>query len=88
MNKQLLIDSSKCTGCGLCELACAISKTRQCQPQLARIKVWRDETRGIFVPMTCLQCENPPCANACLMNVISKENDKGLTVRRLEACIG
>ncbi|MDD3364797.1 MAG: 4Fe-4S dicluster domain-containing protein [Syntrophomonas sp.] len=88
MNKHLIIDSVKCTGCGLCELACAINKTGQCQPYLARIKIWREETRGIFVPMTCQHCDNPPCASACLMNVITKDPATGLTIRRLEGCIG
>jgi len=88
MNKHLVIDSEKCTGCGLCELACAINKTGQCQPHLARISIWREETRGMFIPMTCQHCENAPCADACLMNVISKNPATGLTVRRLEGCIG
>jgi anaerobic carbon-monoxide dehydrogenase iron sulfur subunit len=88
MYRQLLIDADKCTGCGLCQLACAIKKTGQCEPSLARIKVWREDQWGLFVPMTCLQCTDPPCAGACLMNVISKDEDSGLTVRRLEGCIG
>jgi Fe-S-cluster-containing hydrogenase component 2 len=87
MNKQLIIESAKCTGCGLCELACAINKTGQCQPYLARIRIWQEETRGIFIPMTCHQCDNAPCASACLMNVITKDPVTGLTIRRLESCI-
>lgn len=88
MKRQLWIDADKCTGCGTCELVCAIGKTGQCQPYHARISVWRLEKQGIYLPMTCQQCEDPPCAAACLMNVISKEEGSGLTVRRLEACIG
>jgi anaerobic carbon-monoxide dehydrogenase iron sulfur subunit len=88
MTKQLIIDASKCTGCGLCQLACAINKTGQCDPSLARIKSWREETTGIFVPMTCLQCVEPPCARACLMNVINKDPITGLTIRNLAGCIG
>ncbi len=88
MNKQLWIISEKCTGCGLCEMVCAIGKTGQCMPYQARISVWRIAEQGINMPMTCQQCENPPCAAACLMNVISKDDATGRTVRRLESCIG
>lgn len=87
MIKQILIDSEKCTGCELCEMACAVSKAGICQPALARIKIWRDEPRGLFVPMTCQHCTNPPCASACLMNVISKDPQTGLTVRNPDGCI-
>lgn len=88
MQKQLLVNSELCTGCGLCELACAIKKTGQCYPALARIKVWREETRRIFIPLTCQQCVEAPCANACLMNLIHKDLNTGLTIRQLEMCIG
>lgn len=88
MSRQVIIEAGKCTGCGLCELACAIQKTGRCLPGLARIAIWRDEALGVQAPLTCLQCENPPCAAACLMNVIGKDPASGLTVRRLESCIG
>lgn len=87
MSKQLIIDSAKCTGCGFCQIACAIKKHGQCEPALARIKIWREETRGIFIPMVCQQCEDPPCAAACLMNVITRDPDKGVTIRNLDGCI-
>jgi len=87
MSKQLIIDSTKCTGCGLCQMACAIKKNGQCEPSLARIRIYREETRGIFIPMVCQQCENPPCAAACLMNIITKDPVTGLTIRNLDACI-
>lgn len=88
MSKQLIIEAAKCTGCGQCELACAINKSGRCLPYMARVRVWREPALGLQFPMVCLQCENPPCAAACLMNVISKDPVSGLTVRRLEACIG
>jgi len=87
MNKRLIIDAAKCTGCGMCQLICAFSKSGWLDPSISRIKVYRDEVRGLFVPMVCQQCDNPPCAQVCLMNVISKEKPSGITVRRLDGCI-
>ncbi|MGI5920135.1 MAG: 4Fe-4S dicluster domain-containing protein [Syntrophomonadaceae bacterium] len=88
MDKQLIINSELCTGCGACEMACAINKTGQCAPGMARINVWREETRGMFVPLTCMQCVNPPCVEACLMNIIYKHVASGITLRHLDQCIG
>lgn len=88
MHKQIITDAAKCTGCGLCQMVCSIRKSRQCNPTLARIKIWREETRGVFVPLICQQCVHPPCADACLMNVISKDPVSGVTVRKAENCIG
>lgn len=87
VNRLIMIDSSKCTGCGLCQMACAIHRNGQCEPSLARIRIWRDEKAGLFVPMTCRQCNDPPCAAACLMNVIGKDEESGITIRNLENCI-
>lgn len=88
MNKQIMIDAAKCTGCGLCQMVCSLSKSHRFNPSLARIKIWREETRGVFIPLTCQQCVNPPCANACLMNVISIDPITGVTVRKTDNCIG
>lgn len=88
MNRQIIIDAAKCTGCGICQMVCSVIRTGQCEPSLARIKIWREEKMGMFFPMTCQQCVDPPCASACLMNVISKDGASGITVRRLEGCIG
>jgi len=88
VNKQLLVDCELCNGCGLCELACAVSKTGQYQPFRSRIRVWRQEAKGMFIPAVCVHCVEPPCQVACLMNVVDKHPVTGLTTRRVEGCIG
>ena len=87
MDKQLIIDTEKCTGCSLCEMICALNKTGLCHPSLARIKVWREEKQGQYIPLVCQHCCQPLCAEACLMNAISKDRDTGITIRNLQACI-
>jgi len=88
MNKRLLINTWLCDGCGLCELVCAFSHTGLWHPALSRIKVLEDKKNGLFFPTTCAHCVNPPCANACLMNVIVKDPETGLTIRNESSCIG
>ncbi len=88
MNKRILIKSELCNGCGICELVCALARTGQWDPALARVNVLKDYERSISLPVFCGHCENPPCAQACLMNVIDKDPDNGLMVRNEEFCIG
>ena len=69
MNKQLIVDAGKCTGCGLCQIACAINKTGQCEPSLARIKIWREETAGAVcthdLPAVCGSALRQGLFNEC-----------------------
>lgn len=57
-------DPSKCIGCGLCELACALEKEHSLDGTKARIRVVR---LGPLANMavTCRLCENAPCVRAC-----------------------
>lgn len=86
--KRLQVDFDKCTGCGLCQLVCAVKHDRQLNPVLARIKIYRYEPQGLNLPLICQQCAHPPCAAACLMNVITKDAVTGATVRDQQNCIG
>lgn len=88
MNKRILVKPELCDGCGICELVCASARAKQWNPALARIKVLNDPERSISMPVFCAHCENPLCVQACLMNVIAKASDHGLTVHNEEHCIG
>lgn len=88
MSKRLQVVSDRCTGCGLCQLACAVNKSQQFNPSLARLKIFRSERQGLNVPLTCQQCADAPCAAVCLMNVIKKDMTSGITMRNQNNCIG
>jgi Fe-S-cluster-containing hydrogenase component 2 len=88
MNKRLVIDAEKCDGCGICELVCALNKTGQWHPALSRIRVFADQKRELHLPMICVHCIDPLCITACLMNVIKKDQETGLTIRDESLCIG
>jgi Fe-S-cluster-containing hydrogenase component 2 len=63
-SKLLLTDPKKCTGCGLCEIACSIKHTGMSSPARSRIRILTCDAER-FVPVTCQQCEEAPCVDAC-----------------------
>ncbi|MBU2611434.1 MAG: dimethylsulfoxide reductase subunit B [Chloroflexi bacterium] len=98
--KAFYFDSSACTGCKVCQVAC------QDKNDLPAGLLWRrvftygggswikqGETmapNNLFaysVSTACQHCENPVCANVCPTAAISKRAD-GIVVIDAEKCIG
>lgn len=86
--KVLMIDHEKCTGCRLCELVCSVKHDGISNPMRSRIRVVKWEQEGIYIPMSCQQCQDAPCMNGCPVNAISHDE----TLNRIEVdydiCIG
>lgn len=88
MAKALYIDYQKCTGCRLCELVCAVMHDGISNPARSRIKVMKWEAEGLYVPMSCQQCEDAPCMNVCPVKAISRDEELGTVVVDYDVCIG
>ena len=88
MAKVLYIDHDKCTGCRLCELVCAVSHDGVSNPTRSRIRVMKWEAEGLYVPMTCQQCQDAPCLNVCPVEAISQEAETGRVLVDYNVCIG
>ena len=88
MAKVLYIDHDKCTGCRLCELVCAVSHDGISNPTRSRIRVMKWEAEGLYVPMTCQQCQDAPCLNVCPVKAISQEAETGRVLVDYNVCIG
>lgn len=88
MNKVLVVDAAKCTGCRLCEQVCSVKHEGSVNPYRARIRVVKWETEGEVLPMVCRQCDDPPCQNICPMGAISKYAPTGLVSVDYDKCIG
>ena len=88
-------DSSKCTGCRACEVACFAEHNRK-QNGIGRTvgtvtvpvtpKLYLTRGEGFCVPVQCRHCEDAPCLNACSMKAISRVDHQILVDE--EACIG
>ena len=86
MSKTLLIDLKKCTGCELCVDHCSSSKTGFYSQEHSRIRILRDETKGVFVPLVCVQCQEHPCVDACPVEAIKYEHGLALFTVDKDLC--
>jgi carbon-monoxide dehydrogenase iron sulfur subunit len=87
-NKVLKTDYERCTGCRLCELVCAVKHDHVSNPIRSRIRIIKWESEGIYVPMSCQQCEDAPCVIGCPAKALSRNMDMGRVEIDYEKCIG
>ena len=88
MAKVLYIDHQKCTGCQLCELVCSVSHDGISNPARSRIRVVKWEAEGLYIPMSCQQCQDAPCLNVCPVKAISRNEELEKVVVDYDVCIG
>ena len=88
MEKVLTINYQKCTGCRLCELVCSVMHEGVSNPARSRIKVVKWEAEGLYIPVSCQQCEDAPCMNVCPVKAISRDPDIGFVMVDYDVCIG
>ena len=86
--KVLVVNHERCTGCRLCELVCAVKHDGFSNPTRSRIKVMKWETEGLYIPMSCQQCQDAPCMNVCPVKAISRDEDLARVMVDYDKCIG
>ena len=88
MQKMLLIDQDKCTGCRTCEAVCSAAHEGASNPARSRIQVVKWEWEGFMIPLSCQQCQDAPCLAACPVRALSRDETLGRVVHNQERCIG
>jgi len=88
MQRSLVIEPSKCTGCMQCELACSFVKEGRFNPSKSRIRVFNFHEEGRFVPFTCTQCSEAWCQQACPVSAIAIDGATGAKIIIDSACVG
>lgn len=88
MEKILLFDVRKCTGCKTCELACSLYQTGVCNPASSRRKTIHFDDDILDVPMQCQQCDDPACMNVCPAEAIYLDEATGAKCINEDKCIG
>ncbi len=87
MMKMIVTRPDVCTGCRICENVCSLIHFGECNPARARIRVMRWEIMGIDVPVTCLHCEEAPCAESCPTRAIERNPETGAMETKEDLCI-
>ncbi len=87
-DKVLVIDYEKCTGCRMCELVCSVFHTGASNPSRSRIRVIKWEDSGLYLPLTCQNCEKPFCVEVCPTKACHIDSERHMVVIDKDKCIG
>jgi carbon-monoxide dehydrogenase iron sulfur subunit len=86
--KFVSVDPSKCTGCGICEYACALEKGEAVwNPIKSRIRVVRMTPLFNFA-LACRFCEDAQCVTACPENALTQCEKTGILMVNEKKCKG
>ena len=88
MQKMLIVDHEKCTGCRLCELVCSVYHDGVSNPTRSRIHIVKFYNQGFFFPMVCQQCQDAACMAVCPKDAIYRDEELGRVMINYDLCIG
>lgn len=83
-------DPGLCTGCGQCELMCALFNEGEGGPRHARIRIARNAFEAEFAAEVCAQCVAPSCYAVCPHpgEALCIDEQTGVRYVDPEACTG
>lgn len=99
----MVIDLDRCTGCGVCAVACAVeNNVPPARPRttdrtgLTWMRVYRTDNgkpfpdnRTVFIPISCQHCgHHPPCVAVCPQNAVDVNPETGVVSQIPERCLG
>ncbi|MHA1891962.1 MAG: 4Fe-4S dicluster domain-containing protein [Promethearchaeota archaeon] len=85
--KLLVVDPDLCTGCEVCETACAFAHEGVFSASNSRIQRIRIEP-VINYAMSCQFCTDPPCVEVCPQKCMEKDPKTGIIRVDEEKCDG
>ena len=89
MDKVLVVDGDKCTGCRVCELICSMVKSGEYNPQKSCIRVLKNREMDVNIPIIEVTCDCcGKCAEWCFDKAISFMSYEEAFILRKEARIG
>ena len=87
MRRKLAVIPERCSGCRVCEIACAIHRANVNNPKKARIRVTTVYPHPVVrMPVVCSQCKEAKCMSACPTNAIYSQD--GVVRIKEEDCVG
>ncbi len=83
----LIIDTTKCTGCGACIKACRLRNNLPEGLSYIRRIVKGNERNPWFLMVQCQHCAKPPCATVCPTRATYRRDD-GVVLIDERLCVG
>jgi Fe-S-cluster-containing dehydrogenase component len=83
----LIIDTTKCVGCGACETACNLRNHLPAGQSYIHILSRGEGESERFLPVQCQHCADPPCAHVCPTNATYIRED-GVVLINEKLCVG
>ena len=89
VEKMLVVDADKCTGCQTCELICSMVKTGEYNPAKSCIKVLKNMEMDVTIPVVDVSCDFcGKCADWCFDNAIEFVSFEDAALIRKENKLG
>ncbi len=86
MSKRLAVIPELCSGCRICELACAIKHFKVNNPKKSAVRVMVTYPHPVVrMPIVCSQCRAPVCGDACPVGALARKN--GVVSLDKQTCI-
>ncbi len=90
-HRGILVDVTKCIGCGSCVQACQKSNEQPAHEAKAfdenTFTFLMDRGNDVYVRRLCMHCEQPSCASACPVSALYKSKE-GPVVYEPSKCLG
>lgn len=84
----MVIDQSKCIGCGYCTLACQAHNDSSPEIQWNRVTPAGEvDGKTVYLPRPCMHCAKAPCVDVCPVKA-SYYRDDGIVMMDYDRCIG
>ena len=87
MRSTFIVTPNLCIGCRTCELACSFAHPVDGKPGQTRIVVKNSGVKDLWVPVVCLQCDDPACVKSCLVDALRRNPETGAVELNQEKCV-
>ena len=87
-SEKITIHKERCSGCGICRLACSLYHEGECNPSFSRIGLKRDFLSLDFEPYCCVQCDWPSCYFECPVGAVKIDARRGARYIDPDVCTG
>jgi len=85
--KKIQLEQERCTGCGLCEMVCSLSREGKMDLTVSRIQI-DPSSENDYQPRICLQCQKCPPSEVCPSGAFQWDKATGVVKVVKEACDG